>query len=214
MCVPIYPNTSHPEGRAAVRTEPPFPYDNCYHWSNAREFNVRVRPREQGYFDDDVAIKTRIRDERELWRMVARDCTKVEEARVRDAPEDAPTTPTDIQSQVLLADTVGESWDVEEGGRPSAPEAGSRQQDTVPAQNEETVNVADDGMEAEAKSNTDDDAVSDFRALVGMGIFGTRLDNKDDYPMVDVWLELADHLKQEDIPDPRDFYVECDTSVQ
>ena len=85
ICVPIYPNTSHPEGRAAVRTVPPFPYDNCYHWSNAREFNVRVRPREHVYFDDDVAIKTRIRDERELWRMVAVDQTKAEEA---DAPDD------------------------------------------------------------------------------------------------------------------------------
>ncbi|KAM5537897.1 hypothetical protein V8D89_008373 [Ganoderma adspersum] len=206
MCIPIYPNTSHPEGRAAVRTEPPFPYDNCYHWSNAREFNVRVRPRQKGYFDDD----------RELWRMVARDCTKVEEARGRDAPEDVPTIPTDIQPQtpVPLADTVAGSWDVGEGGHPSAPEASSGHEDTVPAPNQEIANVANDGMAAEAQSSANDDAVSDFRALVGMGIFGTRLDNKDDYPLVDVWLELADHLKQEDIPDPRDFYAECDTLVQ
>ncbi|EIW54181.1 uncharacterized protein TRAVEDRAFT_76103, partial [Trametes versicolor FP-101664 SS1] len=45
MCVPIFPNTSHPLGRTPVRTEPVFPYSNCYHWAEFKmEIRVRARP--------------------------------------------------------------------------------------------------------------------------------------------------------------------------
>ena len=32
MCVPIFPATAHPSGRAPVHSEPPFPFSDCYHW--------------------------------------------------------------------------------------------------------------------------------------------------------------------------------------
>ncbi|KAI0365073.1 hypothetical protein BV20DRAFT_955066, partial [Pilatotrama ljubarskyi] len=32
MCIPIYPNTVHPEGRRPLHTTPEFPFSNCYHW--------------------------------------------------------------------------------------------------------------------------------------------------------------------------------------
>lgn len=44
MCVPIYPASQHPHGRAPVRTDPCFPFDNCYHW-----------------FGDDMAIQIRVK---------------------------------------------------------------------------------------------------------------------------------------------------------
>lgn len=45
MCVPIFPNTSHPRGRTPLRTEPVFPYDNCYHWVEFQtDIRVRARP--------------------------------------------------------------------------------------------------------------------------------------------------------------------------
>lgn len=53
MCVPIYPNTSHPLGRAPVRAEPVFPYSNCYHWAEFKmEIRVRARPEQ---FDEREA---------------------------------------------------------------------------------------------------------------------------------------------------------------
>ncbi|KAM5537842.1 hypothetical protein V8D89_008484 [Ganoderma adspersum] len=33
MCVPIFPNIAHPNGRAPVRTTPVFPFSNCSHWA-------------------------------------------------------------------------------------------------------------------------------------------------------------------------------------
>ncbi|KAI0350625.1 hypothetical protein OH77DRAFT_1412659, partial [Trametes cingulata] len=44
MCTPIFPNMYHPTRRAPLRTEPPFPFDNCYHWSGT-SLAVRVRAR-------------------------------------------------------------------------------------------------------------------------------------------------------------------------
>ena len=42
MCIPIYPNEVHPTGRSALRTEPVFPFSNCYHWAFSN-IDVRVR---------------------------------------------------------------------------------------------------------------------------------------------------------------------------
>lgn len=54
MCIPIFPNTSHPLGRPSVRTVPVFPYDNCYHWAEFRT-DIRVRARPE-LFDERRAI--------------------------------------------------------------------------------------------------------------------------------------------------------------
>ncbi|RDX46964.1 hypothetical protein OH76DRAFT_1321749, partial [Lentinus brumalis] len=40
MCIPIFPNASHPEGREPVRPQPVFPFDNCYIWSG---LNMKIR---------------------------------------------------------------------------------------------------------------------------------------------------------------------------
>ncbi|KAI0692636.1 hypothetical protein C8T65DRAFT_72799 [Cerioporus squamosus] len=53
MCTPIFPNTVHPEGRAPLRTEPIFPFDNCYFWSRVN-MEIRVCPRPEGFSRDDV----------------------------------------------------------------------------------------------------------------------------------------------------------------
>ncbi|KAM5537900.1 hypothetical protein V8D89_008376 [Ganoderma adspersum] len=55
MCVPIFPNESHPTGRHPVRPDGKFPYDNCYHWAGL-DMDVRVHAREAG-FDDTRAIR-------------------------------------------------------------------------------------------------------------------------------------------------------------
>ncbi len=54
MCMPIFPNTSHPLGRPSVRTVPVFPYDNCYHWAEFHT-DIRVRARPE-LFDERRAI--------------------------------------------------------------------------------------------------------------------------------------------------------------
>ena len=40
MCAPIFPNETHPTGRAPVHTQPVFPFPNCYHLAF---YNIKVR---------------------------------------------------------------------------------------------------------------------------------------------------------------------------
>ena len=48
MCLPIFPNETHPTGRPALHTEPVFPFPGCYHWAFA-DTGVRVLPKADGW---------------------------------------------------------------------------------------------------------------------------------------------------------------------
>ncbi|KAI0327910.1 hypothetical protein GY45DRAFT_1372775 [Cubamyces sp. BRFM 1775] len=57
-----------------------------------------------------------------------------------------------------------------------------------------------------------DDAVGDI--LAEMNIFGDPTHDVELFPLVDLWFELTDHLKQEDIPNPMELYKERDEIVR
>ena len=48
MCIPLFPNEVHPAGRAALYTEPAFPFSGCYLWALA-DTAVRVLPKAEGW---------------------------------------------------------------------------------------------------------------------------------------------------------------------
>ena len=66
MCIPIFPNTNHPNGRESLQPSPEglFPYDSCYHWFQPKLVDVRIRARPE-LFDEtnavSVSVRTRIR---------------------------------------------------------------------------------------------------------------------------------------------------------
>ncbi|TFK83900.1 hypothetical protein K466DRAFT_471802, partial [Polyporus arcularius HHB13444] len=77
MCAPIFPNTTHPTGREPLNTDPVFPYDNCYHWSDdAVRMDVRVRARPEK-FDDDMATKLTSELQSKLRRYTAQDVARM-----------------------------------------------------------------------------------------------------------------------------------------
>ena len=53
--MPIFPNETHPTGRPALHTEPPFPYTGCYIWTFA-ETGVRVAPRAEGWKPKEAVL--------------------------------------------------------------------------------------------------------------------------------------------------------------
>ncbi|RDX48668.1 hypothetical protein OH76DRAFT_1352135 [Lentinus brumalis] len=86
MCAPIFPNTTHPTGREPLNTDPVFPYDNCYHWSDdAVRMDVRVRARPEK-FDDDMATKLTSESQSKLRRYTAQDVARMNAACV-EPPE-------------------------------------------------------------------------------------------------------------------------------
>ncbi|KAI0653325.1 hypothetical protein C8Q70DRAFT_1059397 [Cubamyces menziesii] len=50
--------------------------------------------------------------------------------------------------------------------------------------------------------------------LAEMNIFGDPMHDVELFPLVDLWFELTEHLKQEDIPDPMELYKERDEIVR
>ncbi|KAI0629520.1 hypothetical protein C8Q77DRAFT_1042720, partial [Trametes polyzona] len=64
MCVPIYPNNAHPDGRAPVCPDKTFPYENCYHWIQT-DMPIRVRARE-GHFDQRDAFELSLPEQHRL----------------------------------------------------------------------------------------------------------------------------------------------------
>ncbi|KAI0740836.1 hypothetical protein C8Q76DRAFT_608694, partial [Earliella scabrosa] len=50
MCIPIFPNSNHPAGRPPIRTEPEFPFSNCYQWFCPDvQLTVRIKNEEGKY---------------------------------------------------------------------------------------------------------------------------------------------------------------------
>ncbi|KAI0653324.1 hypothetical protein C8Q70DRAFT_1036704 [Cubamyces menziesii] len=50
--------------------------------------------------------------------------------------------------------------------------------------------------------------------LAQMNIFGDPTHDTELFPLVDLWFEITDHLKQEDIPDPMEIFKERDEIVK
>ncbi|KAF9817032.1 hypothetical protein IEO21_03706 [Rhodonia placenta] len=69
MCVPIFPNTSHPLSRAPLRPKSPFPFPGCYQYSF---IDARVRVPTQS-FDPKLAIWLSPRQSDEHSRLVYQD---------------------------------------------------------------------------------------------------------------------------------------------
>lgn len=59
-----------------------------------------------------------------------------------------------------------------------------------------------------AGSALSDESEDSVHAL--MGIFAGPDQDVEALPLVDLWLELANNLQQEDIPNPLGFFEECD----
>lgn len=59
-----------------------------------------------------------------------------------------------------------------------------------------------------ADSALSDESENSVDAIVD--IFAGPIQDVEALPLVDLWLELAENLKQEDIPNPLEFFQECD----
>ncbi|RPD56375.1 hypothetical protein L226DRAFT_468667 [Lentinus tigrinus ALCF2SS1-7] len=55
LCIPIFPNNGHPDGRVPLPTEPLFPFDNCYFWSGLT-MDVRIHARPEKFDWDETIL--------------------------------------------------------------------------------------------------------------------------------------------------------------
>ncbi|OSC96772.1 hypothetical protein PYCCODRAFT_1462277 [Trametes coccinea BRFM310] len=212
MVIPIHPNTYRTsDNRAPVRTQPPFPFDNCFHWIESGLI-VRVR-RKATRYDDANAYKLNFYEQMEMDKKFLPDHMRIEaflRARADEAGE------ADLRLRPHTDSLPHQSF-------------GSRCQSTSPGSDIESrlgddvdslpegpgaPNDSDDTDDSDPASprtlSPDDNSAADIvEAFFKMDILGFNVDDTAELmPLVDLWFELTDHLTAETIPNPMDLHKE------
>ncbi|OSC97337.1 hypothetical protein PYCCODRAFT_1145966 [Trametes coccinea BRFM310] len=206
MCIPIFPNTVHPNGRPPLRPEGAFPFSKCYHWLD-NIIEVRVQARPEG-FDESNAVRLSVDSICDLAEVWVEDVIALASARraaetpkAQDAPEDA----SHHQVEGL------EGLELLEDAHKRALEVGRDISNASPADDADGDSISSGPGSFASRDEYADDSTH----LAGMDIFGGSDCDADLVPLVDLWIsDLSEHLKETEIPDPSDLFAECEQVVQ
>ena len=187
MCAPIFPNADHPTGRAPLVPKIPFPFPNCYHW-----------------FGEDTELEVRIKrgvyDQQDGEQHVA--LPGIQHAYMQDYYQDDNYRVLDMRAQ--QAGTDGQATSV------YAESECSVYQDPEGIDRGEIDNSSDFNCsfgDCSVEGSFASDACSDQEPT---DIFGMNRDSRRAMiPVVDCWLDLRAHLKEDEIPNPFTFIRQC-----
>ena len=194
MCIPIFPNVDHPEGREPVRTLPVFPFDNCYLWSGI-SMRIRVCAREEGF---DWEPTTLLRgEEYAKWGRYEREdmIRKLRAQRARE-PQPAPSVATD---STIAAHPAGLPGDFNDSPHTEEGTASSTYADSI-------YTYAGSRVSTYGGRSVD--------TLTEIGLLPDLSENFELQPVFHLWGDLSANLKQEDIPSPASLLEECDAITQ
>ncbi|KAJ8489085.1 hypothetical protein ONZ51_g3165 [Trametes cubensis] len=212
MCIPIFPNTSHPNGREPVKPQPEglFPYDNCYHWFAAKTVDVRIRARPEG-FNETNAASLDVRSEMQIMHYWNEDGPRLRTNKQNSETEsDTMALVTRSSREVDVASTTGYGTPMGIGGADVSKPHHREQQDTVGPGDTELVSASSEV--APIQDNQSAHSLDDIDAI---DIFSGPNEDTDLVPLVDLWIsELSDYLKQEDIPSPLEMFDEFNEIAQ
>ncbi|RDX48671.1 hypothetical protein OH76DRAFT_647253 [Lentinus brumalis] len=234
MCIPIHPNIGHPREHEGVRTEPGFPFDNCYHWTDHRfTMDVRVRPSPDG-FDDDLSYKLAPAERTKSVRFVREDYARMRAIREGQS-QPAQAQPACVSSSHEVSESstepgheveqhkdaviaasatpLGASLDAEGSSEsPRAPAASEALLDSDTTQSADGDSIGDsydaDGASHEPVTRSTAEEIEIWMSVK------RRLEEyrrkTELYPLVDLWYDLPAHLKQDEIPNPLGLFKERD----
>ncbi|KAL1937880.1 hypothetical protein VTO73DRAFT_12773 [Trametes versicolor] len=176
MCIPIYPNTQHPvEDRETLRSDPPFPFGNCYHWfgpdmwldlrivNDGRDYSAETRT----MLPPDQHVKMVGIQGRDIWRsictqkdrdglsgtgavpLIALEATQASQPPQTRSPSPARSEPVSMSPVELLRHDVGTS--APHGGSDRGCEGEQHQQCDCCGAYEEcySVSASEDGEDGE-----------------------------------------------------------------
>ncbi|KAJ3004658.1 hypothetical protein NUW54_g4706 [Trametes sanguinea] len=201
MCIPIAPNKEHPARRSPLATVPPFPFTNCYHWVDAL---TRVRIRAGQEFDETRAVQLP-----NVAQVQMQDMFEEDMDRAYDVLEERQQSGGPPAAQSIASDTVG-------------PEGGSQ-----PIHNCGITPPATSGRQSLGRSGTRSNSEGSSCSGSRRPSFSASVDSMDVFaaldpfgfsgdedvllaPLVDFCFDLTDHLCQEEIPSPVEFWNERD----
>ncbi|EIW54171.1 uncharacterized protein TRAVEDRAFT_51894 [Trametes versicolor FP-101664 SS1] len=244
MCIPILPNTRHPTAdREALRSDPPFPFGNCYHWSGPdMRLDIRVANDGRNYGVGPRMTLPAVQhvkmvgiQDRDMWQSC---CARKERdgmARVTGVPAQAgerDSHPPLVESMrsctIRQAQSPRSAAGAEGKGYVEANEYAELEACHYPCESCGGACHADDDSENsdEHSSRSSMDTASDgsgdcdcsdcTESLDDMGIFGLNGDPQDYLlPIVKVSLDIGAHFKDDsDVPDPMKFMQQRDALVR
>ena len=181
-----------------------FPYNNCYHWFEAKAVNVRVRARPEE-FDETGAVKLNARSRIQMQRYWIEDGS-----RLPDISEEPETKHDPIDSSGVAASGFSEPTLSSSSQNPC--EDTTRSESMVAARAQCPPAWDDDesaSMISSGSSTLEDKSNHSLEDIAAMGIFSGPNDDVELIPLVDLWIsELADHLPQDDIPSQFEMFAE------
>ena len=197
MVIPIYPNTDDPKGKGhvSVRPTPTFPFSNCCFWIESR-MSLRVRvDRERGYDNDrayqlDLAQHIAFTDGFEQdFAAMSRYQRKVAERPTSSSRRFRP------RRHSAHGPWVTSSVDDMESD------------DDYALDDLESESQSDSGGRCgRSPSPTIPPSITD---LLSLNLFGWDDDPSFQYiPLVDLWLDIAEHLTEDTIPSPAELWKE------
>ncbi|KAL7283025.1 hypothetical protein ACG7TL_002449 [Trametes sanguinea] len=201
MCIPIAPNKVHPAGRPPLATVPTFPFTNCYHWVDAL---TRVRIRAGQEFDETRAVQLP-----NIAQIQMQDIFEEDMDRAYDVLEERQHSGglAVSQSQANDISTEGSEVNYNCGAAPSHPATSDDQRDDRPDTRSCSEGTSCGGSRRQSISPSSDS----LDAFAALDPFGFNID--EDVllaPLVDFCFDLTDHLCEEEIPSPVDFWNERD----
>ncbi len=201
MCVPIFPNTSHPEGRIPVRTEPPFPFDNCFIWS-LPNLEIRVCPRAEGFdWDETTRLPTGPVDERSRW------LDYEGEDRVRQHTARQARQQPDVVPNPHTSKEVSQS-------HPTPPVDRSHRAETAisPRAEDETSSISAGKSAYSCSMIASTDSIDSMTELERL--FADPEESPELHPLCHLWCDLSTTIKQDGIPSPLLFFEERDAIIR
>ncbi|OJT08395.1 hypothetical protein TRAPUB_734 [Trametes pubescens] len=244
MCIPIYPNTQHPvEDREALKSEPPFPFDHCYHWfgpdmwldlrivNGGRDYSLGTHT----ILPPDQHVKMVGVQGRDIWRSI---CVQKERDDLTgtsavplvasESTQESQPPRTRSPSPARSISTSG-TEPFKQDPVPSMSAAGS-DCDGECEEHEQcgcyggvsgecySVSVSEDDGEDAPRFSVHPSSGGSCRStqsLNELDIFGLDGDDQDDLlPIVKISLDLGAHLEGEDVPDPMAFMRQRDELVK
>ncbi|KAI0350621.1 hypothetical protein OH77DRAFT_1430801 [Trametes cingulata] len=187
MCIPIFPNEDHPAHRPSIRTRKPFPFSHCYHWvDNLTTVRIRRIPE---LYEDAPAIKVGSLQHIRMEKVFAEDCSRINAfVEARQAEEGVPRLTPRPLSRGSQDSRLSDESSAERDLR--APRCSEPTPEDVHLPTGPQINPC-------------------LEDLLHMDIFNIAHDPDVQFlPLVDLWFDLAEHLTEDEIPSPLDFYEE------
>ncbi|OJT06561.1 hypothetical protein TRAPUB_2638 [Trametes pubescens] len=191
MCIPIFPNTRHPAGRAPVHPERPFPYTSCCHWIDTEADAVRISGKTQVlmsyvFTPDYLRAMADADADAERARKEALEAAQAARHQARRQAESVPLSS-------MNASGVSERCKEYAGHAPEGDLSG------------------DAASVSSHWSRSARGPMSSVEDIMRMDIFTGPDEDLALVPLVDLWPDLSANLEEEDIPSPLELYKEIET---